>query len=569
MSATLVDSPTLTPEHPEKNYLNADHTIRSWLLTVDHKRIGVLYLISITFMFFLGSVAAALIRYELTSPKGIVLSSETYNKVFSAHGILMVFFFLVPAIPASLGNFLLPIQIGARDLAFPRLNLLSWYLYTVAGVMVLGSMIMGGVDAGWTFYTPLSSLYSNTQITLALVGIFLAGFSSILTGVNFIVTVHKMRAPGMTWFRMPLFVWANYATSVVIILGTPVVAITLLLVVFERFFGIGIFSPEIGGDPVLFQHMFWFYSHPAVYIMVLPAMGVVSELMACFSRRRIFGYTFVAFSTIAIAFLGFLVWGHHMFVSSQSVLQGVIFSLLSFVLAIPSAIKTFNWATTMYKGSIHFQTPMLYALGFLGLFTIGGLTGLFLASTDTDVSLTGTYFIVAHFHYVMVGGSIMAFLGGVHFWWPKMFGRMYSEFWGRISALVIFIGFNLTFFPQFILGYLGMPRRYHFYFFAPEWQIYHILSSAGATVLGFGFLLPAIYLTHSLIKGKKSPQNPWGAKGLEWEQAATPPVTLNFDHKVVVTEEPYNYNAQQDSAMYEEDAEQQEVDSMKNSGGAH
>lgn len=569
MSATIVDSPTLAPEHPETNYLNADHTIRSWLLTVDHKRIGVLYLISITFMFFLGSIAAALIRYELTSPKGIVLSSETYNKVFSAHGILMVFFFLVPAIPASLGNFLLPIQIGARDLAFPRLNLLSWYLYSIAGVMVLGSMIMGGVDAGWTFYTPLSSLYSNTQITLALVGIFFAGFSSILTGLNFIVTVHKMRAPGMTWFRMPLFVWANYATSVVIILGTPVVAITLLLVVFERFFGIGIFSPEIGGDPVLFQHMFWFYSHPAVYIMVLPAMGVVSELMACFSRRRIFGYTFVAFSTIAIAFLGFLVWGHHMFVSSQSVLQGVIFSLLSFVLAIPSAIKTFNWATTMYKGSIHFQTPMLYALGFLGLFTIGGLTGLFLASTDTDVSLTGTYFIVAHFHYVMVGGSIMAFLGGVHFWWPKMFGRMYSEFWGRISALVIFIGFNLTFFPQFILGYLGMPRRYHFYFFAPEWQIYHVLSSAGATVLGFGFLLPAIYLTHSLIKGKKSPQNPWGAKGLEWEQAATPPITLNFDHKVVVTEEPYNYNAQQDSAMYEEDAEEREVDSMKKPGGDH
>jgi len=569
MSATLIESPTATPHEPQKNYLEADHTLRSWLLTVDHKRIAVLYLISVTMMFLVGSIAAALIRYELTSPKGIVLSSETYNKVFSAHGIFMVFFFLIPAVPAVLGNFVLPIQIGARDLAFPRLNLLSWYLYTIAGILVIIAMLRGGVDAGWTFYTPLSSLYSNTEITLTLVGIFIAGFSSILTGLNFIVTVHKMRAPGMTWFRLPLSVWANYATSIVIMLGTPVVAITLLLVVFERFFGIGIFSPEIGGDPVLFQHMFWFYSHPAVYIMVLPAMGIISELMACFSRRRVFGYSFVAFSTLAIAFLGFLVWGHHMFVSSQSVLQGVIFSLLSFVLAIPSAIKTFNWAMTMYKGSVHFQTPMIYALGFLGLFTIGGLTGLFLASTDTDVHLTGTYFIVAHFHYVMVGGTVMAFLGGVHFWWPKMFGKMYSEFWGRISAIVIFIGFNLTFFPQFILGYLGMPRRYHLYYFAEEWQIYHILSSAGASVLGFGFLLPAIYLTHSLIKGRKAPQNPWGATGLEWEEAATPPITLNFDHKVVVTREVYDYDAQADSAMYAEDADEQELAKMDSKGDQH
>jgi len=566
MSATIVEGTAAAPHEPAKNYLAADHTLRSWLLTVDHKRIAVLYLISVTFMFFLGSIAAALIRYELTSPKGIVLSSETYNKVFSAHGIFMVFFFLIPAIPAVLGNFFLPIQIGARDLAFPRLNLLSWYLYTIAGILVTIAMIRGGVDAGWTFYTPLSSLYSNTEISLTLVGIFIAGFSSILTGLNFIVTVHKMRAPGMTWFRMPLFVWAQYATSIVIILGTPVVAITLLLVVFERFFGIGIFSPEIGGDPVLFQHMFWFYSHPAVYIMVLPAMGIISELMACFSRRRVFGYSFVAFSTLAIAFLGFLVWGHHMFVSSQSVLQGVIFSLLSFVLAIPSAIKTFNWATTMYKGSVHFQTPMIYALGFLGLFTIGGLTGLYLASTDTDVHLTGTYFIVAHFHYVMVGGTIMAFLGGIHFYWPKMFGRMYSEFWGKLSALIVFIGFNLTFFPQFILGYLGMPRRYHLYYFAEEWQIYHILSSAGSTVLGFGFILPAIYLTHSLIKGRPAGQNPWGAKGLEWEHAATPPITLNFDHKVVVTEEPYNYNAMEDSAMYHEDDDADELEKMDAQG---
>jgi cytochrome c oxidase subunit 1 len=550
-----VATETQAPKAPKKNYLNADHTIQSWLLTGDHKRIAVLYLASVTFFFVLGGIAAALVRAELTSPKGWMLSSEAYNKAFSAHGVFMVFLFLVPAVPATLGNFCIPMMIGARDLAFPRLNLGSWYMYIVGGILILSGQIMGGVDAGWTFYTPLSSLYSNTQITITLLGIFIAGFSSIATGVNFIVTIHKMRAPGMTWFRLPLFVWAHYATSVVIILGTPVVAITLFLVVIERWLHFGIFSPELGGDPVLFQHLFWFYSHPAVYIMVLPAMGIVSEMIACFSRRRIFGYSFVAFSSLAIGGLGFLVWGHHMFVSSQSVYLGVIFSLISFLVAIPSAVKVFNWSTTMYKGSIHFRTPMIYALGFLGLFVVGGLTGLFLASVDTDIHLTGTYFIVAHFHYVMVGGSIVAFLGGVHFWWPKMFGVMYSEFWGRISAIVVFLGFNLTFFPQFILGYLGMPRRYHYYYFAPEWQFYHILSTAGSTVLAVGFLMPAIYLTHSLFKGKPAGPNPWGAKGVEWEHADSPPVTENFDHKVIVTEDAYNYDAIEDSAQYHRERE--------------
>ncbi len=523
-----------------KNYLNADHTLKSWLLTTDHKRIAVMYLISVTFFFFLGGLAAALVRAQLTDPQNTLLSLEDYNRAFTAHGVLMIFFFLIPAVPATLGNFLMPIMIGARDLAFPRLNLASWYVYMLSGIIVLTAMLMGGVSSGWTFYTPLSSLYSNGQVSLTLVGLFLAGFSSIMTAVNFIATVHKMRAPGMTWFRLPLFVWANYATGLVIILGTPVVAITLLLVVLERSLKFGIFSPELGGDPVLFQHMFWFYSHPAVYIMVLPAMGIISEMITCFSKRRIFGYEFIAFSTLAIAGLGFLVWGHHMFVSSQSVYLGVIFSLISFLVAIPSAVKVFNWSTTMYKGQVEFKTPMIYALGFIGLFVIGGLTGLFLASTDTDVHLTGTYFIVAHFHYVMVGGSIVAFLGGVHFWWPKMFGRMYSEFWGKLSALMIFAGFNLTFFPQFILGYLGMPRRYGSYAFAPEWQIYHILSTAGSTVLGFGFLLPAVYLTLSLFFGKKV-NNPWNAAGLEWEKTSSPPITENFSERVIVTKEAYDY----------------------------
>lgn len=545
MSANVLTRPTGSKE-PPKNYLNDDHTIKSWLLTTDHKRIGIMYLISITVFFFMGSLAAGLIRLELTSPKGVLLNSETYNKMFTAHGVIMIFFFLIVAIPATLGNFLLPIMIGARDLAFPRLNLVSYYLFMLGAGFMLVALMLGGATSGWTFYTPLSSLYSNSQETLTLIGIFIAGFSSIATAVNFIVSIHKMRAPGLTWFKLPLFVWASYATSIVVILGTPVVAITLLLVVFERTLGIGIFSPELGGDPVLFQHLFWFYSHPAVYIMVLPAMGVISELITCFSRRKIFGYKFIAFSTLAIAGLGFLVWGHHMFISSQSVFMGLVFSFISFLVAIPSAVKVFNWSTTMYKGSVNFKTPMLYALGFIGLFVVGGLTGLFLASIDTDIHLTGTYFVVAHFHYVMVGGSIVAFLGGIHFWWPKMTGRMYSEFWGRMSALLVFAGFNLTFFPQFILGYLGMPRRYHYYYFASEWQVYHVLSTAGASVLAVGFLLPAIYLTTSLWKGPKAGKNPWGAKGLEWE-IESPPTKHNFHGPVVVKDDPYDYDAEADS----------------------
>lgn len=555
MSSTIVGQGAAEHPHREKNYLNADHTLKSWLLTVDHKRIGILYLISVTFFFFIGAVAAAMIRYELTSPHGILLSNEVYNKTFSAHGIYMVFQFLVVAIPAVLGNFLIPIMIGARDMAFPRLNLLSWYMFMTGGLLITISFLMGGVDAGWTFYVPLSTL-SETQISTCLVGIFITGFSSIFTAVNFVATIHKMRAPGMTWYRLPLFIWSHYATAIVVLLGTPVVAITLFLVVVERSFGFGIFSPELGGDPVLFQHLFWFYSHPAVYIMILPAFGIISELITCFSRRPIFGYRFIAYSSIAIAFLGFLVWGHHMFISSQSAFQGIVFSIITWILAIPSAIKVFNWATTMYKGSVHFSTPMMYALGFIGLFLIGGLTGLYLASLDTDVHLTGTYFIVAHFHYVMVGGTILGYLGGIHFWFPKMFGRTYSEFWGRLSAMIVFVGFNLTFFPQFMVGYLGMPRRYHNYYFAPEWQVYHILSTAGSTVLGLGFLMPVIYLTYAIFKGKKAGPNPWGAKGLEWEYTASPPITENFEKPILVTDNVYDYNPEEDSKMYEAEHEQ-------------
>jgi cytochrome c oxidase subunit I len=528
------------------NYLNAGYGIKSWLLTKDHKRIALLYLAAITFFFFIGGAFAVLIRLELITPAGDLMGAETYNKAFTMHGVMMIFFFLIPSIPAVLGNFLIPIMIGARDLAFPRLNLLSWYIYIAGGLFTLYAMAAGGVDTGWTFYTPYSSTYSNTHVIATALGVFITGFSSILTGLNFIVTIHKMRAPGLTWFRLPLFVWAHYATSLIQILGTPVVAIVIVLVALERLFRIGIFDPKLGGDPILFQHLFWFYSHPAVYIMILPGMGVISELITCFSRKKIFGYNFIAMSSVAIAVLGFLVWGHHMFVSGQSMYAGMVFSVLSFLVAIPSAIKVFNWTATLYRGSISYHTPLLYALGFIGLFTVGGLTGLFLATLAVDVHVHDTYFVVAHFHYIMVGGAVMAYLGGIHFWWPKMTGRLYPEGWARFSALVLFLGFNLTFFPQFLLGYLGMPRRYHAY--PEEFQVLNVMSSAGASILGVGYLIPMIYLVWSMRYGKPAPPNPWGAKGLEWT-IPSPPVTENFPVTPIVTEEPYVYSHDEEAQV--------------------
>ena len=521
-----------------RDYLNENYGIRSWLLTVDHKRIALLYLIAITFFFFLGGAFAVMIRLELLTPQADLFQSETYNRLFTMHGIIMVFFFLIPSIPATLGNFLVPLMIGARDLAFPRLNLASWYIFIVGGCFTVFAAIFGGVDTGWTFYTPYSSTYSNSWVLVTAMGIFITGFSSILTGLNFIVTIHTMRAPGMTWFRLPLFIWSHYAASLIFVLGTPVIAVTLLLVGLERIFHIGIFDPALGGDPVLFQHLFWFYSHPAVYVMILPAMGVISELVATFTRKRIFGYKVVALASLAIAIFGFLVWGHHMFVSGQSVYAGLVFSFLSYTVAIPSAIKVFNWTATLYKGSNSYQTPMLYAFGFIGLFTIGGLTGLFVAALGVDVHVHDTYFVIAHFHYIMVGGTIMGYLGGMHYWWPKMTGRMYPELPAKLSALVIFIGFNLTFFPQFILGYLGMPRRYHAY--PPEFQVLNVMSTAGASILAFGYALPMCYFLWSLKWGKRAGANPWGAKGLEWETSSPPP-TVNFEVQPVVTEEAYAF----------------------------
>jgi len=543
MSTTEISSlseavPAAARRLPREHYLNASRGLKSWLLTTDHKRIGLLYLASITFFFAIGGVYASLIRLELLTPEGDLLQPDLYNRMFTMHGVIMIFFFLIPSIPAVLGNFLIPLQIGAKDVAFPKLNLASWYMYMIGASLTMYALISGGIDTGWTFYTPYSTAYSNSHVTAVGLGIFVNGFSSIFTGVNFIVTIHRMRAPGMTWFRLPLFIWAHYATSLIMVLGTPVLAITIVLLALERAFGLGIFDPALGGDPVLFQHLFWFYSHPAVYIMILPSLGVISEVIAAFTRKPIFGYKFVAFASIAIAVLGFLVWGHHMFVSSQAPYAATVFSILTMMIAVPSAVKVFNWMATLYRGSIEYETPMFYALGFIGLFTIGGLTGLMLGTLGLDIHMHDTYFVVAHFHYIMVGGALMGYLGGLHYWWPKITGRLYSGFWSHLSALFIFVGFNLTFLPQFILGYLGMPRRYHVY--PPEFQVLNVMSTAGASILAVGYIIPTVYFIWSLKWGEVAGRNPWGAVGLEWETTSPPPLH-NFEEMPVVDFEPYQY----------------------------
>jgi cytochrome c oxidase subunit I len=522
----------------QTNYLTSEHTLRSWLLTKDHKRIGLLFFGSITFFFFIGGAAATLMRLHLATPEGL-LQPSIYNRMFTMHGVVMVWFFLIPSIPTTLGNFILPIAIGAHDLAFPRLNLGSWYVFNLSGLVLLYALIMGGADTGWTFYAPFSTLYSSGYILSAVLAVFVNGFSTIMTGLNFVVTTHRLRAPGMTWMRLPLFVWAIYAVSLVMLLATPVLAMTVLLVAMERFMHLGLFDPTRGGDPILYQHMFWFYSHPAVYIMILPAMGVVSEIITCFARRPVFGYAGMTYALMSIAIISFFVWAHHMFVAGISIYSGVVFSLMTFFVAVPSAIKVFNWTASLHKGSITFDAPMLYALGFILLFTIGGLTGLMVATLGLDVQLHDTYFVIAHFHYIMVGGTVSAFFGGLHYWWPKITGKLYPELWARFAAMLTFVGFNLTFFPQFILGYLGMPRRYYTY--PAEWQSWNVLSSAGASILAVAYLLPLGYLGWSLLRGERAGPNPWRATGLEW-QTPSPPPTHNFERTPVVTAGPYLYD---------------------------
>jgi cytochrome c oxidase subunit I len=537
---------TIDPaEGNEPSYLSATKGLRSWLFTVDHKRIGIMYLVAVLLFFMVGGLLAIGIRIELATAPGDFVSAQTYNKLFTLHGAIMVFLVIIPAIPASLGNFILPLQLGAKDVAFPKLNLASFHIYVVGALFLLYAIVSGGLDTGWTFYTPYSTS-TDTSVIAATTGAFILGFSSIFTGLNFIVTIHKMRAAGMTWTRMPLFIWSLYATSVIQILATPVLAITLLLLTMERWLGIGIFDASMGGDPVLFQHFFWFYSHPAVYIMILPGMGVISELVTTHSRKNIFGYRAIAYSSVAIALIGFLVWGHHMFVSGQSMIASAIFSFLTFGVAVPTAIKVFSWVATLYKGSIRLTTPMLYALAFLFLFTIGGLTGLFLGTLATDVHLHDTYFVVAHFHHTMMGGGLIAFIAGLHHWWPKMTGRLYSELWGKIAFVLVFVGFSVTFFAQFVAGTNGMPRRYHSYdSLSPAmrdlYEYWQSISSIGAYVLGVGMFIILFYLIHSLIRGKRSGPNPWGGKSLEWE-TASPPIEHNFHGHPICKHGPYDFD---------------------------
>lgn len=519
------------------NYLTHTRGVASWLFTLDHKRIGVLYMVGVLASFLLGGILALLIRTELLRPEAFIMKADMYNTLFTLHGAIMIFLFIIPGTPGSIGNFVLPLMLGAKDVAFPRLNLASFYMWLVGAVFSLLAIVMGGVDTGWTFYTPYSTT-TNSAVIPVVFGIFLIGFSSIFTGINFIVTIHKLRPPGMTWFRMPLMLWSLYATSIIQVLATPVLGITLLLLIAERVLHVGIFTPAYGGDPILYQHFFWFYSHPAVYIMILPAMGIISEVIPTFSRKHIFGYTFIAYSSIAIAVISFLVWGHHMFASGMSYMAAAIFSALTFAVAIPSAVKVFNWLATLYKGSISLATPMCYALGFLFLFGIGGLTGLFLGALAVDIHLTATYFIVAHFHYVMFGGAVMGFMAGIHYWWPKIFGRMYNDRLGQIACLMIFVGFNATFFPQFVAGSQGLPRRYFQY--PQQYQWYNVFSTVGSYLLAAGFFLVAGYLLYSLVRGRQAPANPWGSATLEWQTTSPPPVE-NFAEQPEAGD-PYDYS---------------------------
>jgi len=541
--ATVTQKQQLFGHARSNHYLDASRGIMSWIFTLDHKRIAIMYMYGVILSLFLAGIFALVLRLELYTPGPWFLTSAQYNQMFTLHGAVMVFLFIIPSIPAIIGNFVLPMMLGAKDVAFPRLNLASLWLYWAGGFFFIVVLATSGLDTGWTFYTPYSTT-TSTNVIAATMGAFILGFSSIFTGLNFIVTINTMRPKGMTWFRMPLLLWGLYSTSIIQVLATPVLGITLLLLIVERLLKLGIFDPAYGGDPLLYQHFFWFYSHPAVYIMILPAMGVISEMLGVHCRKEVFGYKFIALSSVAIALLGFLVWGHHMFTSGQSEMASLVFSAITFSVAVPSAIKVFNWLCTMYRGDINLSTPMMYIMSFIFLFGIGGLTGLWLGALSTDIPLHDTYFVVAHFHYVMVGGTMTSLLGGLFHWWPKMSGRMYNETAGKLFCLLVFIGFNLTFFPQFIMGSLGMPRRYHEY--QEIYQIYHQLSTIGAFTLGVGIFGAVMTLVYAWFFGRQASGNPWGAATLEW-QSSSPPSFHNFEHRVIVSA-PYDFS----SVVYDE-----------------
>lgn len=519
------------------NYLNHEKGLWSWMTTIDHKRIGLMYLASVCFFFFLGGIFALIIRLNLMHSGHPVVEAKTYNQLMTYHGAIMVFLVIIPAIPASIGNFVLPMMLGAKDVAFPKLNLASYYIYLLGAILACLALFLGGADTGWTFYTPYSIRTSGAVIWV-IGGAFVAGFSSILTGLNFIVTIQKLRAPGLTWNRLPLLLWALYATSVIQVLATPVLAITLLLLIAERTFKIGIFDPALGGDPILFQHFFWFYSHPAVYIMILPAMGVISEIIPVFSRKPIFGYKAIAYSTIAIGLLAFLVWAHHMFTSGVQPWLEVYFMIATMIIAVPTGIKVFSWVATLFEGKLRLDSPLLFALGFVSVFTLGGITGIMLASVPVDLHEHGTYFLVAHLHYVLFGGSVFAIFAGLYYYWPKMTGRMLDERLSRLHFWLMYVSFNTTFFPMHIIGLLGMPRRVADY--DPQFGPWNLFISLSAFVLGASFLVFMYNAAWSLARGERAPANPWGARTLEWA-TNSPPGHGNFVETPVVVHGPYDF----------------------------
>lgn len=531
MSGTVIEQPS---------FFQAKKGLFSWIFTLDHKRIGILYLYSVGLFFLVAAALGILMRLELLNPGHDLMEAQTYNQVFTLHGVIMIFLFIIPSVPAVFGNFFLPLMLGTDDVAFPRLNLFSWWLYILGALFALATLVIGDgpADTGWTFYAPYS-VKTGTNVTMSVLAAFILGFSSILTGLNFIVTIHRLRTPGMGFNEMPLFSWALYATSWIQLLATPVIGITLLMIVAERVFGIGLFDPSIGGDPILYQHLFWIYSHPAVYIMALPAMGVVSEIIPTFSQRTIFGYKAIAYSSMAIAFVGYFVWGHHMFTSGMSGPAAIVFSIMTFFVAIPTAVKVFNWVATLYKGSIDIQVPLLFALAFIFNFMIGGLTGLVLGALASDVHVHDTYFVVGHFHYVMFGGAGFAFFGALHYWFPKMWGRMYNKKVANLAFILLFVGFNATYFPMFILGLEGMPRRYYDYL--PEFHDLNMVSTFGSWILITGLIIMVINLLTGGLKGKRATANPWNGITLEW-QTASPPPLHNFNKMPELTKGgPYNY----------------------------
>lgn len=536
LPGALAEPPLLAPAAPA-DYLHGGG-VRSWLLTRDHKRIAVMFLGATLLSLLLGGVFALLLRVELLTPERTIMSAAAYNRAFTLHGIVMVFMFMIPAIPTVFGNFLLPLMLGAKDVAFPRLNLASFYVYLTGSALTLTSLVAGGADMGWTFYVPYSTTSPSAVANVAF-GVFVLGLSSVMTGINFIVTVHTMRTAGLTWHRLPLFVWSLYGTSIIQVLATPVLGMSLILVAVDRLWGIGIFDPALGGDPLLFQHLFWFYSHPAVYIMILPAMGVISEVVCTFARNPPASYRAIAYSSLGIALVGFLTWGHHLFVAGMSLFDGAVFGVLSMFVAVFSAVKVFTWTATLRRGSVSFETPMLYFFWFMFLFAFGGMTGVAVATSSLDIHWHDTYFVVAHFHFIMVGGTLTAYLAGLHYWFPKFFGRRYNERWATIASVTVFVGFVLTFVPQFLLGNAGMPRRYYAY--PPEFQWLNVLSTGGASILAAGMLLTLIELVVALAAGPRSARNPWGSRSYEW-LSQSPPPTENFEDELAITRGPYDYH---------------------------